>query len=143
MINLKVKCTICGKEEPDKEIVKEASDIVKKYGMKAEHYLNLLNIMSGRCLDSFEHSFIFDEEFLKSVNETVVKYKTNLEETEKLRNTQKELIKEIDELVIKLKELRSKQESNEQRLQNIHENSDDLHKEVEESTGYGNIEIWY
>ena len=143
MINLKVKCSICGKEESDKEIIKEASDIVKKYGMKAEQYLNLLNIMSGKCLDSDEHSFIFDEEFLKSVNETVVKYKTNLEETEKLRNTQRELVKETDELVIKLKELRSKQESNEQRLQNIYENSASLRKDVEASTGNEKIEIWY
>jgi len=143
MLNLKVKCSICGKEESNPELIKEASEAIKKYGLKAEHYLYFLNVMSGKCLNSDEHSFIFDEEFMTSVNDIVTKYKANLVETETLRNTQKDLIKEIDELVIKLKELRSKQESAEQRLQNISENNNHLHEEIEDSTWYANIGIWY
>lgn len=143
MIELKVKCSICGKEESNKDLIKKVAGIVEEHGLKAEHYLNFLNLMSDKCLDSDEHSFLFDEEFMASVNEYVTKYKANLTETETLKNTQKELVKEIDELIIKLKELRSKQESNEQRLQNIYENNGSLYKEVKTSTGYENIEIWY
>ncbi len=143
MINLKVKCSICGKEENNPDVIKEASEVIKKYGLKAEHYLYFLNVMSGKCWNSDEHSFIFDEEFMASVNDYIVKYKANLAETETLRNTQRELIKEIDEIVIKLKELRSKQESNDQRLQNIYSDSHSIHEIIGESTGYKNIEIWY
>ena len=141
MNDLKVKCTICGKEESNKETVKEIAEIIEKYDLKAEHYLSLLNLMSGKCLDSNEHSFIFDEEFLSSINEIVEKYKSNLVETEKLRNNQRDLVKEIDETVIKLKDLRSNQESNDQRLQNIYEDNGSLNKEVSEITGTG-IDIW-
>lgn len=143
MMNLKVKCSICNKEESNPEIIKEASEVVKKYGLKAEHYLNLLNLMSEKCLDSDEHSFMFDTEFLAAIGSDVEKYKENLTETEKLRNTQRELIKETDELHIKLKELKSKQESNEQRLQNIYENNRVIIHEVSDSTGCEDIKIWY
>ncbi len=143
MINLKVKCSICGKEESNPDVIKEASEAIKKYGLKAEHYLYFLNVMSGKCLNSDEHSFIFDEEFMASVNEFVTKYKADLAEIETLKNTQRDLIKETDELVIKLKELRLKQESNEQRLQNIYSDGHSINSIVGESTGYNNITIWY
>jgi len=143
MIELKVKCTICGKEENNKDTIKEVSCLIEKYGLKAEHYLHLLNVMSGKCMDSDEHSFVFDETFLSTVNEVVTKYKINIEETEKLRNVQRELIKEIKELEIKINETKSKEKSNEDRIQNVYESSYGLIKEVEDSTGYGNIEIWY
>jgi len=143
MIELKVKCTICGKEENNKDTIKEVSCLIEKYDLKAEHYLHLLNVMSGKCMDSDEHSFVFDETFLSTVNEVVTKYKINIEETEKLRNVQRELIKEIKELEIKINETKSKEKSNEDRIQNVYESSYGLIKEVEDSTGYGNIEIWY
>ena len=142
MTPLKVKCTICGKEESNPELVEEVSKIVKKCGLKAEHYLYLLNVMSGKCLNSDEHSFNLDEEFQKQIEKIVIIYKANLTETEVLRNTQKELIKETNELELKLKELNAKGEANEQKLNNIYESSHILNKEVEISTGIGNIEIW-
>ncbi len=143
MLNLKVKCSICGKEESNPDVIKEASEAIKKYGLKAEHYLYFLNVMSGKCLNSDEHSFLFDEEFMASANNIITKYKANLAEIETLKNTQRDLIKEILELDIKIKEVRSKEESTNHRLQNIYENTPTLNKEVENSTGYGNIEIWY
>ncbi len=143
MIKLKVKCSICGKEESNEELVKKVAEIIKEHGLKAEHYLNFLNLMSGKCLNSDEHSFLFDEEFTKQIEEITAKFKINTTETEKLKAENEGIKKEANELVIKLKELRSKEESNDQRLDNIMKNDDDLITEIELSTGIGNIEIWY
>ena len=142
MIQLKVKCSICGKEESNQDLIKEVSEIIKKYSLKAEHYLNLLNLMNGKCLNSDEHSFLFDETFIKQIEEVVVKYKANDVETETLRNNQRTLIKEVNELEIKLMELRSKEISNEQSLKNLCESDDNLISEIESSTGIGNVKIW-
>ena len=142
MIPMKIKCSICGKEESNQDLIKEVSEIIKKYSLKAEHYLNLLNLMNGKCLNSDEHSFLFDETFIKQIEEVVVKYKTNDVETETLRNNQRTLIKEVNELEIKLMELRSKEISNEQSLKNLCESDDNLIAEVESSTGIGNVTIW-
>ena len=139
MLNLKLKCTLCGKEESNPEIIKEASAIIEKYGLKSEHFLSLINLMSGKCMDSDEHSFVFDEAFSKNIEEIVTKLKLNLEESEKLTNEQRELLKQIREFEIKIKESKSK---NDERLQNIYENSNDLRKELLESTGNNLIEIW-
>lgn len=143
MMNLKVKCTICGKEEIDKETVKEVAGIIEKYGLKSEHYLNLLNIMSGKCLDSDEHSFIFDETFLKEIGNVVTKHKTNIEEIRKLKIIDTELIREAAELRVKAKELDSKYNSNNERINNLYNLMTDYKNEVKESTGYENIDIWY
>lgn len=143
MIDLKLKCSICGKEESNKDLIKKVAENIKEYGLKAEHYLNFLNLMSGKCLNSDEHSFLFDEEFIASVNEYVTKYKANLTETEKLKVLNTELKKEADELIIKVQELQSKYDSNEQRLQNIYKDSSSIYTVIGESTGYENIEIWY
>jgi len=142
MIPMKIKCSICGKEESNQDLIKEVSEIIKKYSLKAEHYLNLLNLMNGKCLNSDEHSFLFDETFIKQIEEVVVKYKANDVETETLRNNQRTLIKEVNELEIKLMELRSKEISNEQSLKNLCESDDNLIAEVESSTGIGNVTIW-
>jgi len=139
---LKVKCSICGKEESNQDLIKEVSEIIKKYSLKAEHYLNLLNLMNGKCLNSDEHSFLFDETFIKQIEEIVVKYKANDVETETIRNNQRTLIKEVNELEIKLMELRTKEISNEQSLKNLCESDDNLIAEVESSTGIGNVTIW-
>lgn len=143
MINLKVKCTICGKEEMNKDTVKEVSDIIQKYGLKSEHYLSLLNMMNGKCLDSDEHSFIFDETFLKEIENIVMKCKTNLSEVDKLKIINKELRKEADELVIKINELQSKYDANDERIKNLHASTQDCELEIGDSTGSRKIDIWY
>jgi len=143
MIDLKVVCTICGKEENNKDTIKNVSCLIEKYGLKAEHYLSFLNLMSGKCLDSDEHSFIFDETFLTAVNEVVTKHKSNLSEIDKLKIINKELKKEVDELVVKIQEMNSKVNSNKERMDNLYRSIPDYETEFEESIGYSNIEIWY
>ncbi len=143
MIELKVKCTICAKEESNKKIIKEVSDIIEKYELKAEHYLSLLNLMSGKCMDSDEHSFIFDEVFLESVNDVVTKHKSDIAEIEKLKVIGVELKKEVDEFLIKIQELRFKNDSNKERMNNLYNSIKTLEDELEESTKCSKIEIWY
>ena len=143
MIDLKVKCTICGKEENNKDTIKEVSCLIEKYGLKAEHYLHLLNVMSDKCMDSDEHSFVFDETFLSAVNEAVTKHKSDITEIEKLKVVNEESSKETKELEIKIKELQAKTISNRDRMDNLY-NSINIYKdELKESTGYSKIEIWY
>lgn len=143
MIELKVKCTICAKEESNKETIKEVSDIVEKYELKAEHYLSLLNLMSGKCLNSDEHSFIFDEAFLENVNEIVAKHKFNIAEIGKLKVINEGLKKEADELTIKVQEFQSKSDSNRERMSILYKSTYNYENELSESTGHNKIEFWY
>ena len=143
MMNLNIKCTICAKEEIDKDVIKEVAGIIEKYGLKSEHYLSLLNMMSGKCLDSDEHSFIFDETFLKEIEGIVKKYKDSLEEIRKLRVVNDGLRKEADELHVKAKELDSKYGYNNDRINNLYDLMGNYKNEIKESTGYENIDIWY
>ena len=143
MIDLKVKCTICGKEENNKDTIKEVSCLIEKYGLKAEHYLHLLNVMSDKCMDSDEHSFVFDETFLSAVNEAVTKHKSDIAEIEKLKVINIGLKKETDEFLIKVQELQSKYSYNKERIDNLYRSIPDYETELKESTGYSKIEIWY
>lgn len=143
MIDLKVVCTICGKEESNTDTIKEAACIVKKYNLKAEHYLNLLNIMSGKCLDSDEHSFVFDESFLKQTQEFVTNHKKNEEEIEKIKKENEGFDKETEELVLKCRETNTKITNNKERINSLKKNMEDNSTELWESTGIDNIKIWY
>lgn len=143
MKDLKVRCTICGKEENGEQAISDVADIIERYNQKSEHYLTLLNVMSGKCLDSDEHSFVFDETFLKEMEEIVKKHKDSLLEVEKLKNVNVGLKKEADELAIKIQELQSKHESNKERIRVLHESIVDYENEVEDSTGSKKIDIWY
>lgn len=143
MIDLKVKCTLCGKEESDEKVIDDAAEIIEKYGSKSEHYLTLLNVMSGKCLDSNEHSFIFDDSFLKEIEENVKKHKNNLEEIKKLVLVNQEFSKELNELEIKVEEMKSKINLNKDRIRNIYELNDNIENELGESSGCEKIDIWY
>jgi len=143
MTPLKVKCSICGKEESNQDLIKEVSNIIEKYGLKAEHYLHLLNVMSGKCMDSDEHSFIFDETFLKEMEEFTIKHKANLAEISTLKDINEGLRKEADELIIKTKELNSKCYFNNYRINNISNSIPEYENEIKEATKCSNIEIWY
>ena len=143
MINLKVKCTLCGKEDVDEDIVREVAEIVRQHKVKAEHYLHFLNVMSGKCLDSDEHSFIFDETFLKEMGELTTKFKNDLAEVDKLYSINDKLTKELKELEIQTKELSTKITSNKERINNLFDNTHNYDKELIKSTGCDDVHIWY
>ncbi len=140
---LKVNCTICMKEEiPSPEILKEISGMIERYKLKSEQYLHFLNVMSMECLNSNEHSFDFDEEFLTSINEIIEKHKSNTSEIGELKNVNEGIKKEADELIIKIKELQAKYDFNVERMSNLNKSVEDYKVELESATGLGKIEIW-
>ncbi len=142
-MNMTVKCTVCGLIETlDNESLEELSGIVRKYKMSADSYTYLLNKMRGKCLDTDEHSFIFDNEFMKQIQDIVDKDKNSLLEISKLRTINEELKKEGDELTIKIQELQSKYEFNKDRIKNLDQVTIDCESELEKITGNDDIEIW-
>jgi len=143
MINMKIKCTVCGTEETlDNESLKELSCLVKKYKMSADSYTYLLNKMRGKCLDSEEHSFIFDDEFMKQIQDIVNKDKLNREEIEKTRKEIDSLSKEYEEFKKKIKEIEMKIPIAKDTLQSLYENGSEIEQDMKKMTGNTNIEIW-
>ncbi len=143
MINMRVKCTVCGVEETlDDESLKELSCIVNKYKMGADSYTYLLNKMRGKCLDSEEHSFIFDNDFMKQIQDIVDKDKNNLLEISKLKTINEGLKKESDEFIVKVEENQSKYDSNKNRIKNLDQSCIENENEIEKITRNSNIEIW-
>ncbi len=143
MTNMKIKCTVCGIEETlDNESLEELSCLVRKYKMSADSYTYLLNKMRGKCLDSDEHSFIFDEEFTKQIRDIVDKDKLNREEVEKTRKEIDSLTKEHKEFKEKVKELEMKIPVIKDRLQSLYENGSEIEQDMKKMTGNINIEIW-
>ncbi len=143
MINMKVKCTVCGLEETlDTETLEELSEIVKKYKMSADSYTYLLNKMRGKCLDSDEHSFIFDEEFTKQIQDIVDKDKLNREEIEKIQKEFGSLVKDIKTFEEKIKEAKMKNSLNKDTLQSLYDSLLNNENEMKKITGNANIDIW-
>lgn len=140
---MKVKCTICGKEEIiDNETIKELNNIINKYKLKAESYTYFLNKIRNKCLDSDEHSFIFDEDFMKQIQEIVDKDENSLLEISKLRTINERLKKEADELSIKIQELYSEYDFNKDRIKNLDQITVDCENEIQKITENADIEIW-
>lgn len=144
LTNLKVKCTICGKEEiVSSKLTSEISDIVNKFNMKPDKYLNLLNIMYGKCLDSDEHSFVFTEEFKNRIEEIVVQHKNILAEIELTKNTNSNYLKEISEFKLKVNENEAKIKANESRIINLNTEISELQNEIGNAVGIYKIDNWY
>jgi len=143
MENMKVKCTICNVEEVlDNKSLEELSNIINKYKMNADSYTYLLNKMRGKCLDSDEHSFIFDEEFMKQVQDIVNKDKLNREEIDKINKELDSLsrdYKAFEEKVIEVNMVISNKKGT---LQNLYEYGSEIEQKIKKITGYSNIDIW-
>ncbi len=142
-MNMTVKCTVCGLIETlDNESLEELSGIVRKYKMSADSYTYLLNKMRGKCLDTDEHSFIFDEEFMKQIQDIVDKDKNSWLEIRKLKTINEGLKKESDEFIVKVEENQSKYDSNKNRIKNLDQSCIENENEIEKITGSRNIDIW-
>jgi uncharacterized coiled-coil protein SlyX len=134
---------VCGLEETlDTETLEELSEIVKKYKMSADSYTYLLNKMRGKCLDSDEHSFIFDEEFTKQIQDIVDKDKLNREEIEKIQKEFGSLVKDIKIFEEKIKEAKMKNSLNKDTLQSLYDSLLNNENEMKKITGNANIDIW-
>jgi len=71
---MKIICTKCKKEEElNNEIFNEVSSIAKTHKLKVSGYTHILNVMFGKCNDDIEHSFEFDENSKKQIQEAIEK----------------------------------------------------------------------
>lgn len=141
---MKIKCTLCNKEEVlDGEMIAEISDIVNRHGLTAIYYIKLLNMMRGKCLDSDEHSFVFDDDFSKEIGSIVDNDKKDTSEIEKLTKENDAYNRELTELAAKIKEIRAKVDANEDRIKGLEKNREDHNNQIVCLTGAEDIKIWY
>ncbi len=140
---MKVKCTICNTEEVlDKETIEEIAAIVNKYNLKAISYIKLLNMIKGKCLNSDEHSFVFDDDFIKEIGDVVSKDKKDASEIEKLTKENTVSNRDLTELEAKIKEIKAKLEANIDRIKGLEKNRGEYLDEITFLTGIRDIDIW-
>ncbi len=143
-MSMKIKCTLCNKEEVlDRDVIAEISDIINKHGLKAIYYVKLLNMMKGKCLDSDEHSFVFDDDFLNEIGSIVNKDKEDTSEIEKLTKENDAYSRELTELSAKIKEIRAKVDANDDRIKGLEKNRKEHNNQIIILTGAEDIKIWY
>lgn len=141
---MKIVCEVCGfTEEVSDEIKEEISEFRNKYGLGAISYIRMLNMIRGKCLNSDEHSFEFDEEFMNRLKEITSKDKADKELMDKLLKENGELVKSIEEFEANIRECQAKFKLNSERVEMCSKNRDGYVEEVEDLTGADDIEIWY
>jgi Mg2+ and Co2+ transporter CorA len=140
---MKIKCTICNTEEVlDREMVEEIAGIINRYNLKAINYIKLLNMIRGKCLDSDEHSFVFDDAFIKEIGNIVDKDKKDASEIEKLVKENTVSNRELTEFEAKIKETKAKLEANNDRIKGLLKNHEECLDEIMGLTGIKDIGIW-
>jgi hypothetical protein len=147
---MKIECINCGrKEELNEKTFNFVSSAVKEYEMDKSGYINLLNNMFGKCLDSTTHSFEFDETFKEQIQKVVNKKEISLLEEDKLKNNI-ELLKQdlkinnekINQLKLKTDELSSRINIDKDSLQKLIKEDEEITKELENLTGNSDINMW-
>lgn len=140
---MKIKCTICNTEEVlDKETIEEIAAIINKHNLKAISYIKLLNMIKGKCLNSDEHSFVFDDDFIKEIGGVVDKDKKDASEIEKLVKENTASNRDLTELEAKIKEIRAKLEANLDRIKGLEKNRGEYLDEIMFLTGIRDIDMW-
>ncbi len=140
---MKIKCTICNTEEVlDKETIEEIAAIINKHNLKAISYIKLLNMIKGKCLNSDEHSFVFDDDFIKEIGGVVVKDKKDASEIEKLVKENTASNRDLTELEAKIKEIKAKLEANIDRIKGLEKNRGEYLDEIMFLTGIRDIDMW-
>lgn len=140
---MKIKCTICNTEEVlDKETIEEIAAIVNRHNLKAISYIKLLNMIKGKCLNSDEHSFVFDDDFIKEIGGVVDKDKKDASEIEKLVKENTASNRDLTELEAKIKEIKAKLEANIDRIKGLEKNRGEYLDEIMFLTGIRDIDMW-
>lgn len=143
MPNMKVECTICNKkEEISEELLREVGSFIDKHKLKAEHYLYMLNISCGNCMDSSEHSFVFDSEFLTDIQNIINKFDNNNASIQNIIVENDNLVKEHSEHLLKISELAVKIKNNKDRISGFNNKNHELKLFITGITGYDEINIW-
>lgn len=141
---MKISCSVCMMQEAvDSGTMDEVSEMVNRHGLRAISYIKFLNMIRGKCLNGDEHSFQFEEEYLKEVTSVVDKHKKAQIEIQKLIEENGSIGKELNEHEAKIKELKAKSEANEDRINGLEKDVEDCRYNVKNLTGAEDISIWY
>lgn len=141
---MRINCPICMMDETlDIGTIAEVAEIVNKHNLKAISYIKILNMIKGRCLNGDEHSFEFDDDFLKSVTDLVDKHKKSNADAQKLIEENDGIEKELSEHEAKIKELKAKLEANKDRVVGLDRDATNYKVSIGAMTGADDITIWY
>lgn len=141
---MRISCSVCMMQETvDSGTMDEVSEMVNRHGLRAISYIKILNMIRGKCLNGDEHSFQFEEEYLKEVTGVVDRHKKAQIEIQKLIEENGNIGKELNEHEAKIKELRAKSEANKDRIDGLDKDVEDCRYSVKNLTGAEDISIWY
>ncbi len=141
---MRLKCVKCNVE---KEISKEDVDKIKSIAedgkiSRSVDYLEIFNVMRGKCVEQKKHTFIFEESFFNNVQDLIKKRGDILSKRE---NDEKELANtnnEITDLENKLKNIKEKKESLTDSVKKEEIDVENILREFEQITGGREIDIW-
>lgn len=144
MTQMKVKCSICNKEETiPNDTLYTVSEMVKKYNMGSSGFTHLFDVMFGQCLDDSTHNFDFTEDFKNEILAIVNKEKNIIIESENAKKESDLIIKEIATLKEKLKETETKYEINRDRIVSLRNEHNELSSEIQKLTYIDKVDMWY
>lgn len=144
MTQMKVKCSICNKEETiPNDTLYTVSEMVKKYNMGSSGFTHLFDVMFGQCLDDSTHNFDFTEDFKNEILAIVNKEKNIIIESENAKKESDLIVKQTTLLKEKLKEYETMYEINSDRIKNLRNEYNELIEELQKITYVKDIRMWY
>lgn len=140
---MKIKCADCGLEvEKSKEDIQKIRILSKTGKVMPDNILKLLDIFEGPCGEESEHTFSWNLEFLKQVEDVKRRHKWLLEK----RDADKELLdakyKEIEELKKRFEDAEKVALSLTTGIVKIQEEIPTVENSFEEITGTKDLSEW-
>lgn len=140
---MKIKCADCGLEiEKSKEDVQKLRALSKTGKVMPNNILKLLDIYEGPCGEESEHTFSWNLEFLKQVEELKGKHKGLLGKMKSDKETLDKVDKEIEDLKKKLEDAENIARSIGKGLIKINEEMPVVISSFEEITGTRDLGEW-
>lgn len=140
---MKIRCAICGLEvEKSKEDIQKITGLSVTGYIRPDKILKLMDIYEGLCLEGDEHTFSWNLEFLKRVDDLKSKHKGLLIKRDVDKESLDKIVKEIEELRKKIEDVDKVKESLSEQLAKIDEEIPTIESSFEEITGTKNLSEW-
>lgn len=140
---MKVKCIACGVV---KELNKEDIDKIKSLSdggiSKSTDYLEIFNVLKGKCNDQKKHVFVFEESFSSAIQDMINIYNDTSSKCISDKNDLYKTNEEITDLENRLKSAKEKKESLIDGIKKSDIDIENVLQEFEKITGDRNIDMW-
>lgn len=140
---MRLKCIDCGVvKELNKEDIDKIKSVSEDEISKSTDYLEICNVLRGKCNGQKKHIFVFEESFSNSVQGMINIYNDT---SSKRINDEKELSKMSEEIIDLENRLKSAKEKKEGLIDYIKKSETDIEnilQEFEKITGDRNIDMW-